>query len=204
MSLYTNVIVELTKCTHEEAIVVEALMRANYGTLDGLDRATFRRESKKLLAEVRQNPKLAETIARNYGLIQKVFIFHPEGQAGGNVYNDLGEMMAAIGQAPRALTEDEVRDQLLEYVWAMIHYWEKGKVLTTQEKLEGLAFSLLSMLDGDSANLPRFIVAPNPHPSDVDYRRQENENYFPENLGTHAACNLGGSLHEFFYARRPR
>lgn len=70
MSIYTNLIIELTKCTPEEAPLVEGLMRVTYGTLDGLDRATFRREAKKGLATARENLDLARDVARSYGLIR--------------------------------------------------------------------------------------------------------------------------------------
>ncbi len=70
MSLYTNLIIELTKCTPEEAPLVEGFMRTTYSTLDGLDRTTFRREAKKSLAAARSNPDLARDVARSYGLIR--------------------------------------------------------------------------------------------------------------------------------------
>jgi hypothetical protein len=70
MSLYTNLIIELTRCTPREASFVEGFMRTTYGTLDGLDRATFRREAKKSLVAVRENPDLARDVARSYGLIR--------------------------------------------------------------------------------------------------------------------------------------
>ena len=71
MSFYTHIIIDLTKCTPEEAPLVEGFLRVTYSTLDGLDRATFRREGRKCLASVRANPKLAEDLARSYGLIRK-------------------------------------------------------------------------------------------------------------------------------------
>lgn len=70
MSLYTNIIVELTKCTPEEAPLVEGFMRVTYGTLDGLDRATFRREAKKALVTARADLDIARDVARSYGLLR--------------------------------------------------------------------------------------------------------------------------------------
>lgn len=69
-SLYAQIIVETTKCAPEEAPLVEGFLRVTYSTLDGLDRATFRREGKKCLAAVRADPKLAESVARSYGLLR--------------------------------------------------------------------------------------------------------------------------------------
>jgi hypothetical protein len=64
--------------------------------------------------------------------------------------------------------------------------------------MEGLAFSILVMLDGGSAMLPGFVVAPLPDPSDKDYHIMKGENYFPEN---HDAAekikgDIAGALHE--------
>lgn len=72
MSIYTQVILAVTKCTPEEAPLVEGFLRVTYGTLDGLDRATFRREGKKALVSVRSDPKLAEDLARSYGLLRPI------------------------------------------------------------------------------------------------------------------------------------
>ena len=70
MSHYAKVIIETTKCTPEEAPLVEGLLRVTYGTLDALDRKTFSREGKKCLIEARSDPKMAQDVARSYGLIR--------------------------------------------------------------------------------------------------------------------------------------
>ncbi len=72
MNPYTQIIIDTTKCTPEEAPLVEGLLRVTYSTLDALDRKTFRREGKKCLAEVRADPKMAADVARSYGLIRPV------------------------------------------------------------------------------------------------------------------------------------
>ena len=53
MSLYCNLIVEVTGCTREEAPKVERCMRDTYPTLDGLSKAAFKKEAKLSLAAVR-------------------------------------------------------------------------------------------------------------------------------------------------------
>jgi hypothetical protein len=70
MSLYAKVILATTKCTPEEAPLVEGLLRSTYGTLDSLDRATFAREGKKCLVEVRADLAGATAVAKSYGLIR--------------------------------------------------------------------------------------------------------------------------------------
>jgi hypothetical protein len=70
MSIYTKLIIELTKCTPEEAPLVEGFMRADYGTLDGLSRLVFSREAKQDLKAVRKYPELALSNAKSYGLVK--------------------------------------------------------------------------------------------------------------------------------------
>ncbi len=71
MSIYTKLIVELTKCKETEAPLVEGYLRLIYGTLDGLDRARFKREAKAALKDVRNDPEEARLTAESYGLIRK-------------------------------------------------------------------------------------------------------------------------------------
>ena len=100
----------------------------------------------------------------------------------------------------RELTENEVRDRLLKQIWATVEYWEKeSRATETRDKLSGLAFSILAMLDGSNINIPAFVVAPRPHQDDKDYNKERGENWFPENHKAKIACDIGGSLHEYFH-----
>lgn len=102
---------------------------------------------------------------------------------------------------PREYTTDEVRKQFLELVWTYIGYWGRLPGKTPRERLEGLAFSMLVILDGGSA-LPGFIVVPCPHPDDKEFHKDEDENWFPENYESPVNCNIAGSLHELFHSIR--
>ena len=101
-------------------------------------------------------------------------------------------------------TEQEVREAFLKHVWEIIDYWDgKYDQMVAQypcrRKLEGLAFSLLVMLDGESADIPGFIVAPCPHPDDKAFLQGEGENWWPENHEADVACDIGGTLHDSFH-----
>jgi len=108
---------------------------------------------------------------------------------------------------PREYTEEEVRNKFLEYIAFLIKYWDEiDSVRTQKERMKGLAFSILSMLDGCSGELPGFIVAPLPHPEDKEFRiREMEENYYPENheIEDDIKCDIGGGLHEHFSNFRP-
>lgn len=98
-------------------------------------------------------------------------------------------------------TTDEIREEFLAHVWHLIEYWENlnDGANSSQDKLEGLAFSMLSTLDGSSAALPGFIVAPMPHETDKAYHIQQGEDYYPYNDPETVQADIAGSLHETFY-----
>lgn len=106
----------------------------------------------------------------------------------------LGDAMA------REYTMEEVREIFLRHVHHLIDYWEdEGEAVTSRDRLEGLAHSLLAMLDGCSADAPGFIVAPLPHKDDKERLESLGENWYPENDETLVNCDIGGALHDLFY-----
>lgn len=105
-----------------------------------------------------------------------------------------------IKHKARELTEQEVRNNFLAEIKGMVEYWDKLPQKTTTERLNGLAFSILVLLDGESANMPGFILAPLPHEDDKRYSIEEtNENYYPQNHESEVNCDFSGSLHDDFY-----
>lgn len=108
----------------------------------------------------------------------------------------------------RELTEEEVRAALLDNIWGIIGYWEKvdGKdgPKTVRDRISGAVFSVLVTLDGGSMGLPKFIVAPDPHPDDREYHQDQGEDWFPENHDSDVVCDLSGGLHELFHQHDPQ
>ena len=102
---------------------------------------------------------------------------------------------------PREKTMEETRTEFLERVWTMIDYWEK-QPSPLRGKLDGLAFSILTILDGGS-DLPAFIVAPMPHVDDKLYHKERGENWYPENSHFDVKADIAGGLHELFYKHDP-
>jgi len=80
----------------------------------------------------------------------------------------------------RAYEKHEVVEMLLASMHAAVTEWDKADRATCREKLDGLAFSILGMLDGVHCGLPAFDLVPSPHPDDHAYREAEGENWFPE------------------------
>lgn len=91
----------------------------------------------------------------------------------------------------RAYTEKETREQFLEHIHNMVNYWNNEKV-NTREALDGLAFSILATLDGESGDLPGFRVTPICPEEDKKYLQENGENYYDEGI------DIAGCLHEYY------
>lgn len=89
-------------------------------------------------------------------------------------------------------SEQETRDLFLEYVRDFVDYWDKEKVSRT-EALNGLAFSILTALDGECIDLPGFHVSPICPEEDKKFFESKGEKYFDENV------DIAGCLHEHFH-----
>ncbi len=79
---------------------------------------------------------------------------------------------------PQPYTRTEIRDKVLNHIAGICDYWRECK--TASDRLEGLAFSILAMLDGSTTALPGFYVITAPHPDDKQFHLQHGERYFPE------------------------
>ena len=81
----------------------------------------------------------------------------------------------------REYTQEEIKEMFMRQVWAMVDFWAReDRVPSPREKLEGLAFSFLNILDGGSGGFPACEVVVVPHESDKQYCIDHDENYFPE------------------------
>ena len=98
----------------------------------------------------------------------------------------------------RELTEDEVQLRFLDHVRALADYW--NTVETDSNRVEGVAMSILSLLDGEYLNLPGFVVSPCPDPEDKAFHMANGEDWFP--APPDADCDIGGGcLHERFHGK---
>lgn len=86
-----------------------------------------------------------------------------------------------IVDEPRQFTQKEMQDAFLAHLWMMTDYWATvQQPKTVRDRLEGLAFSILAMLDGTSMDLPAFSVYPDPHPEDKAFHQDQGSNWWPE------------------------
>ena len=100
---------------------------------------------------------------------------------------------------PRQWTVDEIQEKLVRHLKDIASYWANLDAdKTILERVEGAIFSTLVTLDGESAELPGFIVAPLGDKSDIAFYKDQGENWFPVNDHSKVSCDIGGSLHEAF------
>lgn len=104
-----------------------------------------------------------------------------------------------VQENSRPKTEEEIREEFLEHIRGLVEYWEQeNRTPSVRGKLEGLAFSILSTIDGQSADLPGYELSALPSSDeDIQFFRERNENYYGE-----VPFDIAGCLHEHFYKKQ--
>ena len=90
-------------------------------------------------------------------------------------------------------TKLEVQKNFISTIKGMAEYWDSLPDKTSKEKLDGLSFSILAMLDGCNVGFPGFKVIPFPHPDDKQYAIDNGEDYYPSTV------DIAGTLHEQYH-----
>lgn len=99
---------------------------------------------------------------------------------------------------PRELTEKQCRDKFLQYIANLVTYWadyDGPDELSCDDRLSGLAFSILSTIDGSSVEVPAMLLAPAGHKDDKDYLRSRGLNWWPS-VENGKTVDIAGGLHE--------
>jgi len=110
-----------------------------------------------------------------------------------------------VGYMCREKTVEEIRDEFVDHVGHLVDYWDTLPDKSCREKLEGLAHSILTTIDGESVALPGYIMIPNSCLQDRDFHIEENENYYPviDEKSPVRHFDIAGCLHEV-WSRHPR
>lgn len=98
-----------------------------------------------------------------------------------------------------AYTADEALSHYMDHVRAMVKYWAHlpeidqatGRAMTIEDRCEGVAFSILTMIDGCSA-LPGLNLTLDPHPDDKAHHIAEGNQYYQPDM----CINGEVSMHE--------
>jgi hypothetical protein len=121
---------------------------------------------------------------------------------------DFATIKVLTGEAPRAWTPEEMTKIFMDQAVAMARYWEtveldsRGQdVPETRERLEGLLFSLFSLLDGSAIGIPGFQLVPSPSPEDQEYDERLGNNWWPL-TEVPSSAQLKWPLHEILSGYR--
>ena len=93
---------------------------------------------------------------------------------------------------------EEVRKEFLDHVRNLVDYWVEHGPNDTKEKLDGLAFSILSAIDGCSSDLPPFALIPVCSNEDKKFYIEQGLDYYPTSP-SNVKCDIAGELHECYY-----
>ena len=101
----------------------------------------------------------------------------------------------------RAYTKKEVRKKFLDGIHNIVDFWvNESREETVEGKVNGVAFSILAMIDGSNIDIPAFDVVVRPHPDDKEYHQSEGNNWFEDGMIINDDC----SLHEFWHHGEPQ
>lgn len=87
---------------------------------------------------------------------------------------------------PEAYSKDEAIDVLLKQMAGMAHYWANVpddsslgcQPKTPLDRINGFAFSMLSLIDGSNMGFPAFNLVPAISADDIEFHKAEGERYF--------------------------
>lgn len=104
---------------------------------------------------------------------------------------------------PRAYTKEEVQKMILGHCRAVARYWANlpdvdphtGIKQSVEDRCNGVAFSILVMIDGCSMEIPALDLTLCPHPDDKSYDQKKGSNWFEEDM----VINDNAMLHEMYY-----
>lgn len=90
----------------------------------------------------------------------------------------------------RERTPEEVREEFIDYLRAMVRYWAtlpRDAIRDSSPgqsdvygRLDGLVFSILNVFDGSTAALPAFDIVCRPHPEDKAFMIANEEDWYPD------------------------
>jgi hypothetical protein len=88
----------------------------------------------------------------------------------------------------RAITTEEATTEFLTRVKQLAKYWaSQGK--SVEDACDGVAFSILSLMDGSQLNFPAVDLVLCPDETDKEYSKEEGENWYEES-------RISTTLHE--------
>ena len=93
----------------------------------------------------------------------------------------------------KAKAVEEVQKELIGQIKCISSYWANLPNKTDKERCDGVAFSILNILDGTSS-LPAFDLLVSPHEGDKQFHIDNGDDYYEPKMMVNDCM-----LHELFY-----
>ncbi len=98
----------------------------------------------------------------------------------------------------RAYTAEETRAHFLDNVKNLACYWASLPNKSPQERCDGVAFSLLCLLDGVHMGFPAVDLLMSPHPDDQKFHEEEDSDWYEMGQKINDCM-----LHEMYHKAKP-
>ena len=115
-----------------------------------------------------------------------------------------------MSNTSREYTVEEMQKQFIEAIYSDIEYWKNLEKYhsfeeppTLDEKMEGLAHSILTLIDGFSMHGSGYALIPISTQEDIDYNIENGTNYRPQ-YEPDGVADLGGELRYLFKEYKPQ
>lgn len=92
---------------------------------------------------------------------------------------------------PRAKTVEYVRSEIIAQIRHIVEFWATLPDQTPASRCDGVAFSILTMIDGEMA-LPAMMLVLAPHGEDRKYDESQGKNWYESGM----VINSDVVLHE--------
>lgn len=99
----------------------------------------------------------------------------------------------------RAYTQEEIQERFIDAIRGCACYWANCQLPKEQDtvsyRCNGVAFSILNILDGTSADFPAVELTVQPHPDDKQYHINNEEDWYEPGMTIHS----GEYLHDLWH-----
>jgi hypothetical protein len=97
----------------------------------------------------------------------------------------------------KPISKEQLREQFLNSVRMYAREWASYKNKTPQQRCDGLAFTLMALLDGTDVDLPAFDLVARPHPDNEAYHKAHGQDWVVDGQ----VINDDVHLHDMYYDR---
>lgn len=97
----------------------------------------------------------------------------------------------------KPISKEQLRGQFLNSVRMYSREWASYENKTPLQRCDGLAFSIMALLDGSDVELPAFDLVARPHPDNEAYNKAHGQDW----VVAGQVINDDVHLHDMYYDR---